>query len=340
MGGINKALRLFKKLKTEAIKSGKDTTTDLKTFKSLYKRQFKPLYKQQVEAANLSQFKQVWKQKSGVGMDFLSQKEKKGIQTGEYTKKELKNLAKKISGGDKGMMKWMTGVKFNKAGEIIGGKAYKKNKRIIAGNVNEAYDKIKDGVHDTYRFKDPFNKGWTQSLTRPALPGKKYDEKYNPPNLIPPPIPDPKVDLITPKITPTKLDVKSDVYSLKKSVRTKTDDGRPMTPWEIWFSQQPPNTIQKYPGDSNVPPGEFLIEFIPGTPGTPPTTTSQTNYQVTRNGVPLGDLDPEEQAYLYKQAKREYLKTAEPTDPAKMYFEEFGYDKSWDEFLEYQKNNK
>jgi hypothetical protein len=338
--GINKALRLFKKSKIEDIKSGKEKSfTDLKTFKSLFKRKFAPLYKQKVEEVNLKQFKADWEYKSGMNLDApvgLSKEEKEGILKGHYTKRELKNLARKISGGNKEMQKWLTGVKFNEKGEIIGGKGYRKNKRIIAGEVSEAYDKMKGGVHDKYRFKDPFDEGWTQSLDRPSLPKEVWDEEYNP---TPPPITPPTVDLITPEITPTKLDIDIDKYSLEKSVRTKTTDGRPMTPWEIWFGQQPPGTTQKYPGDSGtpnskpVPPGEFSIEFIPGISGTPPTTTTQTNYIVTKNGVPLGDLNPKKQAHLYKQARREYLKTAVGEDKLQLlFYEEYGPNGSRDEF--------
>jgi len=342
--GINKALRLFKKSKIEDIKSGKEKSfTDLKTFKSLFKRKFAPLYKQKVEEVNLKQFKADWEYKSGMNLDApvgLSKEEKEGILKGQYTKRELKNLAEKISGGNKEMKKWLTGVKFNEKGEIIGGKGYRKNKRIIAGEVDEAYDKMKGGVHDKYRFKDPFDKGWTQSLDRPSLPKEVWDEEYNP---TPPPITPPTVDLITPEITPTKLDVTLPQYQIEKTTGEKLIPGTPGH-WLNWFKIQRkiPNNI----GNTVVYPPtgkEYIIELGGDTvPGTPGEVISTQDYSITRDGQPIdiGGLSDYERKSIFRDAKREYLKTADPADQAKMYFEEFGYDKGWDEFLEWKKSNK
>ena len=113
-----------------------------------------------------------------------------------------------------------------------------------------------------------------------------------------------------------------------------------LSKWEMWFKQQTPGATAFYPGDENVPPGNFLIEYGgEQEPSLPPSKFSTQQFIFTKDGqqIDMNTIPPEMQQKLWNDVKEEYVRTASPNDAVKMFLQEFP-NGNWPDFINWKKD--
>ena len=112
-----------------------------------------------------------------------------------------------------------------------------------------------------------------------------------------------------------------------------------LTKWEMLFKEQTPGSTAFYPGDENVPPGNFVIEYGgEQEPSLPPSQFSTQQFIFTKDGqqIDMNSISPQMQQKLWDDVKEEYVRTASPNDAVKMFLQE-NPSGNWTDFINWKK---
>jgi len=209
----------------------------------------------------------------------------------------------------------------------------------IFGSYKKALNKSlrSGGDQGFYRAKD----GRSDLVIQGEKPLTFKEWKNRPPakSLELPEIPSPNMELITAKKKEgSGFTTSQPKYGLSREDNTENVEGSPSN-FDMWFKQQTIGETAYYPGDSKVPPGEFIIEYGGGVqPGLPPSQHLTQDFIFTKDGqkIDMTQLSPEMQNRLWENVREEYIRSAPPTDLVKMFLQE-NPNGNYSDFITYTK---
>lgn len=218
-----------------------------------------------------------------------------------------------------------------------------KNMGFKPKSFDQIFKSYKKSLNKSLRTGDAFIKVGDSDLAIQGVKALTFDEwrskrnkKLELPNI---PLPGLKLSEVKKKEADLNL-LGGPKYGLSSNQVTEELPGG-LTKWEMWFKEQTPGSTAFYPGDENVPPGNFVIEYGgEQEPPLPPSQFSTQQFIFTKDGqqIDMNSISPQMQQKLWNDVKEEYVRTASPNDAVKMFLQEFP-NGNWTDFMNWKKES-
>ena len=208
---------------------------------------------------------------------------------------------------------------------------------------NQIFKSYKKSLNKSLRTGDAFIKMGSSDLAIQGVKTLTFDDWKIQRNKTPklPEISRPEIKLTEVKKKEADLNLlDGPKYGLSSKQTTEELPGG-LTKWEMWFKEQTPGATAFYPGDENVPPGNFVIEYGgEQEPSLPPSQFSTQQFIFTKDGqqIDMNMIPPEMQQKLWNDVKEEYVRSASPNDAVKMFLQEFPSG-NWTDFMNWKKES-